>query len=262
MTDAGATPKPTTGKLPTGRLGRVRSNNDSGDGRKRRWREHKLARREELVTAATNAVRIRGPHAGMDEIAQEIGISKTVLYRYFTDKADLVTAMLDVYVGETLAPRLMASIHEGTDEFDLMRTTIAAYVDSVASEPNLYLFLVSQNSGSQAIGESEQTIAELVVVVLGERLRSMAMDSGGAQVWAYGLVGSVRLAAHWWITHQSISQESLVDYLVMMIWGGITGIAGVGASPAVFNKVPHPLHPAPSPEATYARTQASGGAEN
>lgn len=239
----------------TGRtISRVRSGADAGDGRKRRWREHKLARREELVASATNAIRVRGPNAGMDEIAQEIGISKTVLYRYFTDKADLVTAVLDLYVSDTLAPRLMASIQEDADEYNLIRTTIGAYVDAVAADPNLYLFFVSQNSGNTAISESEQTIAELVVVVVGERLRALAMDSGGANVWGYGLVGSVRLAVHWWITHQSMSKEALVDYLVMMIWGGVAGVAASGASPAVFNQFPHPLQPMPAAEA--ARVQA------
>lgn len=244
----------------TGRtIGRVRAGGDAGDGRKRRWREHKLARREELVASATNAIRVRGPNAGMDEIAQEIGISKTVLYRYFADKADLVTAVLDLYVSETLAPRLIASIQEDTEEYELIRTTITAYVDAVASDPNLYLFFVSQNSGSNAISESEQTIAEMIVVVVGERLRALAMDSGGAYVWGYGLVGSVRLAVHWWITHQSISKESLVDYLVMMIWGGVSGIAASGASPAAFNRLPHPLEPMTSSDA--ARVATGSGAD-
>lgn len=40
----------------------------------------------------------------MDEIASEIGVSKTVLYRYFADKSDLTNATMARYVETTLAP--------------------------------------------------------------------------------------------------------------------------------------------------------------
>ncbi|WP_454557272.1 hypothetical protein, partial [Salmonella enterica] len=41
---------------------------EKSDGRKRRWREHKIARREELVDGTIAAIRARGREIGMDEI--------------------------------------------------------------------------------------------------------------------------------------------------------------------------------------------------
>ena len=64
------------------------------DGRKRRWHQHKVERRTELVDGALEAIRTRGRDVSMDEIAAEIGVSKTVLYRYFVDKNDLTTAVM------------------------------------------------------------------------------------------------------------------------------------------------------------------------
>ncbi|HKI41226.1 MAG TPA: helix-turn-helix domain-containing protein, partial [Mycobacterium sp.] len=64
------------------------------DGRKRRWHQHKVERRNELVDGTIIAIRRYGRFLSMDEIAAAIGVSKTVLYRYFVDKNDLTTAVL------------------------------------------------------------------------------------------------------------------------------------------------------------------------
>lgn len=213
------------------------------DGRKRRWHEHKIARREELVDGTIAAIRVRGHDIGMDEIAAEIGVSKTVLYRYFTDKNDLTTATMLRYVEQILTPKIYAAVAEDLDEYDLTRVAIAAYVETVAADPEVYLYVMSNSSsaGRDVVADSERMIAELVATVLGERLRSMEMDSGGSVPWAYGVVGGIQLATHWWISNRSMSAEDLIDYLTMMTWGGMTGIAAASGSPVTFKSQPHPL---------------------
>ncbi len=213
------------------------------DGRKRRWRDHKIARREELVDGTLAAIRLRGREIGMDEIASEIGISKTVLYRYFTDKNDLINATMTRYVETTLAPRIYTAISEELDEYQLTRAVIAAYVETVATDPEVYLYVMANNAGTNrdVVAESERMIAELLATVLGERLRSREMDSGGSVPWAFAIVGAVQLATHWWISNKSMSAEDLIDYLCMMMWGGIHGVAQADGSPAKFKSQPHPL---------------------
>lgn len=215
------------------------------DGRKQRWHEHKIARREELVDGTIAAIRVRGRDIGMDEIASEIGISKTVLYRYFADKNDLTNATMTRYVESILAPRIYEAIGGELDDFGLTRATITAYVETVASDPDIYLYIMANGSGPgrETVAESERMIAELLSSVLVERLQQMGMDSGGAVPWAYGIVGGVQLATHWWISHRSISVAELISYLTMMVWGGVAGIAAVNGSAARFDAIPHPLLP-------------------
>ena len=215
------------------------------DGRKRRWREHKIARREELVEGTLTAIRTRGRDVGMDEIASEIGVSKTVLYRYFTDKSDLTSATMTSWVQTVLAPRVYAAIGADMDEYELVRVAITAYVETVAADTEVYLYVMASSSGANrdVIAESERMIVEALSAVLGVKLRQMEMDSGGALPWAYGIVGAVQLATHWWISNRSMTVEDLIDYLTMMTWGGVTGIAAVAGSPARFKSVPHPLRP-------------------
>jgi len=211
------------------------------DGRKRRWQEHKIARREELVDGTLEAIRVRGSHAGMDEIAAEIGVSKTVLYRYFADKSDLTKATTMRYVETVLAPRIYDAITTVGDDFALIRSTVAAYVQTVEADPEIYRYIMGNGAGAEqnAIAESEQMFAGIVATVIGERARDWKMDSGGAVPWGYSIVGGVQLATHWWITNKQMSAEDLIDYLTMMVWSAIEGIVRIGGSPARFKAEEH-----------------------
>src|SRR3954454_16703480 len=80
------------------------------DGRRARWTEHRRARREDLVAAAVEAVRRVGPDLAVDDVARSAGVSKTVIYRYFSDKDELIGAVLDRVTQAFLLPRLLGEL--------------------------------------------------------------------------------------------------------------------------------------------------------
>lgn len=53
--------------------GRIPAVTVKTDGRKRRWHQHKVERRNELVDGTIEAIRRHGRFLSMDEIAAEIG---------------------------------------------------------------------------------------------------------------------------------------------------------------------------------------------
>lgn len=56
----------------------------------------RIQRREQILASATNAFARKGFAAtGLDEIAQEAGITRVILYRHFDSKTDLYRAVLD-----------------------------------------------------------------------------------------------------------------------------------------------------------------------
>ena len=120
------------------------------DGRKRRWHQHKVERRNELVDGTLEAIRTRGRDVSMDEIAAEIGVSKTVLYRYFVDKNDLTTAVMMRFAQTTLIPNMAAALSTNLDGFDLTREIIRVYVETVAAEPEIYPFVFANSSASRS----------------------------------------------------------------------------------------------------------------
>ena len=212
------------------------------DGRKRRWHQHKVDRRNELVDGTLEAVRRRGSNVSMDEIAAEIGVSKTVLYRYFVDKNDLTTAVMMRFAQTTLIPNMASALSSNLDGFEPTREIIRVYVDTVAAEPEIYPFVFANSSASKskAIADSEQIIARMLAVVLRRRMAHAGMDTRGVDAFAFHTVGGVQLATHSWMSNPRITAPELIDYLTMLSWSALRGIVEVGGSLDEFNAQPHP----------------------
>ncbi|MCE4212209.1 TetR/AcrR family transcriptional regulator, partial [Mycobacterium tuberculosis] len=196
------------------------------DGRKRRWHQHKVERRNELVDGTIEAIRRHGRFLSMDEIAAEIGVSKTVLYRYFVDKNDLTTAVMMRFTQTTLIPNMIAALSADMDGFELTREIIRVYVETVAAQPEPYRFVMANSSASKSkvIADSERIIARMLAVMLRRRMQEAGMDTGGVEPWAYLIVGGVQLATHSWMSDPRMSSDELIDYLTMLSWSALCGI--------------------------------------
>jgi AcrR family transcriptional regulator len=217
------------------------------DGRKRRWHKHKVERRNELVDGTIDAIRRQGRFLSMDEIAAEIGVSKTVLYRYFVDKNDLTTAVMMRFTQTTLIPNMAAALTSNLDGFELTREVIRVYVETVANEPEPYRFVMANSSASKSkvIADSERIIARMIAVMMRRRMQQAGIDTGGAEPWSYLIVGGVQLATHSWMSDPRISRDELIDYLTMLSWNALCGIVEVGGSLEKFREEPHPSPIAP-----------------
>jgi AcrR family transcriptional regulator len=220
----------------------VRAGTAKTDGRKRRWHQHKVERRNELIDGTIEAIRRRGQYVSMDEIAGEIGVSKTVLYRYFVDKNDLTTAVMMRFAQITLIPNMAAALSSNLDGFDLTRDLIRVYVETVAAEPEPYRFVMANNSAgkNKVVADSERIIARMLAVMLRRRMRPEGMDIGGVEPWAYMIVGGVQLATHSWLLDPRMTADELIDYLTMLSWSALCGIVEVGGSLEKFRGQPHP----------------------
>lgn len=212
------------------------------DGRKRRWHQHKVKRRNELVDGTIVAIRRHGRFLSMDDIAAEVSVSKTVLYRYFVDKNDLTTAVMMRFTQTTLIPNMTAALSSNLDGFDLAREIIRVYVETVAAEPEPYLFVMANSSASKSkvIADSERIIARMLAVMLRRRMQEAGLDVGGVEPWAYLIVGGVQLATHSWMSEPRMTSDELIDYLTMLSWSALRGIVESGGSLEKFRDQPHP----------------------
>lgn len=182
----------------------------------------------------------------MDEVAAEAGVSKPVLYRHFADKSDLYLA-----VGRRGTEMLMdqmgpAIAHDGPIR-DRIMGIVDTYLRVIEANPNLYRFVVRGSFADRSVGqdvvtEDKALIAAVLARLLDDYLRAFDMDSGGAEPWAHALVGMVQNAGDWWLDRQSMSRQSLSEYLAAIIWHAIDGLlraAGVDVDP----NQPLPLGP-------------------
>ena len=200
-----------------------------------------MTRRNELVDGTLEAIRTQGRDVSMDEIAADIGVSKTVLYRYFIDKNDLTTAVMMRFAQTTLIPNMAAALSRELDGFDLTREVIRVYVETVAAESEIYPFVFANSSAgrSKVIADSERIIAGMLAVMFRRRMQEAGMDTKGVEPWAYMIVGGVQLATHSWMSHRRTTSDELIDYLTMLSWSALRGIVEVGGSLERFNSQAH-----------------------
>lgn len=195
------------------------------DGRRSRWTEHRRARREDLVTAAVEAVRLAGPEFAVEDVARSAGVSKTVIYRYFSDKDELVDAVLGRISEAILLPRLMGElVAERADDRARLHAVIAAFVSLIEDEPALYRFAYAhagRSGRADLVAATEREIAEALGRLMGERLTAAGRSPDAALTWAYGVVGMVQLAAHWWSAARTVPAPDLVDQLTELAHGGL-----------------------------------------
>ena len=201
------------------------------DGRSSRWTEHRRARKEELVAAAVDAVRSAGTDFAVDDVARAAGISKTVIYRYFADKDELVDAVLEQVATAVLLPRLLGELAiEREDDRARLRSVIGAFVQFVEDEPALYAFAYAHagRSAADAVAGTELAVAEALAGLMRDRLAAVGRPTDGAATWAYGVVGMVQLAAHWWSGARTVPAAELVDQLTALAWGGLSTLLPYG----------------------------------
>ncbi|OIJ28207.1 TetR/AcrR family transcriptional regulator [Nocardioides luteus] len=197
--------------------------NVKDDGRSSRWDSHRETRRAELVAAAVRAVDSGGTDVSIADIAAEAGVSKPVLYRYFADKAELHGAVgmwaarqiLDAVVDAVLAP---APTRERVE------AGVAAYVETIAGHPNVYLLLVRQHTGgTDPLADGKQLIAATFARLLGDTFGRLGVDAAGAEPWAHSLVGIGESAGQWWLDRRTMSRAAFTRYLSEFVWHALEG---------------------------------------
>ncbi len=204
----------------------VKGPGPAGDGRSTRWSSHRESRRSDLVLAAVAAIDEHGPAAGLDEIARAAGVSKPVLYRYFTDKADIHTAV-GQWGAELVMERLLPALLADGSVRRRVELAVEAYLGSIEEHPNVFLLLVRHRvtGDTDPLADGKAAIASAIARVLGDQLRELGVDAGGAEPWAHGLVGLGLATGEWWLDRQTMSRTHVGAYLTDFVWHALEGIA-------------------------------------
>lgn len=205
------------------------------DGRRERWAEHRKARRAELIDAATDAVIEYGAGVGMDQIAAAAKTSKTVIYRYFSDKADLHQAVAQ-QAATRLIERLVEALEGVTGPRETLEAGVTAFLTEIEERPEVYRFVmmrVAQTADAAArdrdddrpILDYPSIIGELVSMQIAFYMKTNGLDPVRSRPWGVAIVGFIRSASEWWLEHpDSMTRKDLSEYLTALLWGGMGGL--------------------------------------
>ncbi|GAA3852531.1 MULTISPECIES: TetR/AcrR family transcriptional regulator [Amycolatopsis] len=183
-------------------------------------------RRAQLLAAAQRVFSANGYHAAaMDEIAEQAGVSKPVLYQHFPGKLDLYTALLENHVDELVA-RVNEALASTTDNKLRVRAAVGAFFDFVASETGAFrMIFESDLRGEPVVQEAvDRATTECVNAITDTITADAGLDEGRARLLAVGLVGLSQVSARFWLAHHStMSREEAVSLTATLAWRGIGG---------------------------------------
>ncbi|UJP41477.1 TetR family transcriptional regulator [Cellulomonas palmilytica] len=218
------------------------------DGRSARWADHREARRAELVRIARRTVHHKGPDVSMEEIANAAGTSKSIVYRYFSDKTGLQIAVAEAVVLQ-IQGALEGVLRVAPTPRDGLRAMVAVYLEMIESSPHVYAFVTRDGSVESGgpLGHFLDSVTHLVALPFARELSDHAdhgeqgeHDEGAApdlaaaardslaEVWAAGAVGFVRGAGEWWMAHRGEpgvpDRETLTAQVAAWLWAGPVGL--------------------------------------
>ncbi|MGH9096164.1 MAG: TetR/AcrR family transcriptional regulator [Acidimicrobiales bacterium] len=186
-------------------------------------------RRRQLLAAARQAIAGLGPDASMSAIAGVAGYTKPALYAAFADKASLADALAAEVAGE-LSERIGSLMADDRQLPAALRGAIDAFCQFVEDEPALFRFLVQGTAGFGRTLRDRRllvSVGEQVAAVVAEGLEAAGADPTPASTLGYALMGSVFMAADWWVDSRTVSRAELVDQLTVFAGSGLAAFAGL-----------------------------------
>jgi len=205
------------------------------DGRRRRWQEHNQVRRQVIIDAAVAVLERQAPgeEVQVQAVADQAGMSRTVIYRHFEDRADLDRAVQHQICDDVGAILLPALAYDGTPD-QIVTRIVGSFVRWARDHPTLYWFAERDLSGwgPSPLGQAVERVASgieglmsVVVSALGFELSDD--DRTALDPWVFGMIGAVFAAVRRWLERpeREPSTEAFIGVLSESIWLQINGIA-------------------------------------
>ncbi|MFW0789227.1 TetR/AcrR family transcriptional regulator [Gordonia sp. CPCC 205333] len=218
------------------------------DARTTRWTDHRIKVRAEFVEASIRAIDTIGPNATLDDICTELGVRKPKLYRFFDDKSDLYSAILES-VTASLWGRLVSAINFYEDSVaDIFTHLISEYADVVSEHPNLVTFLVTGQYGS-ASGSAQHPLQSMrasvdrAIVMSEDVLANFISSRQRLELTVYSIFGIAASGADWWIRSDKPANDALpkTEFVEQLV-RSILAIVAANVDPDVAVDLTQPLH--------------------
>jgi AcrR family transcriptional regulator len=206
------------------------------DGRQLRWDRHNQARRRTILDAAVAVLEESpsGEHIHVQQIAARAGLGRTVVYRHFTDRADLDRAVQGVVLDMLAAELLPEVTLDGTIE-QIIRRIVGTYVRWTVAHPSLHRFAehdVPGAAGASALEVAVVRIASQVEELIEAGAAQLGVgltddDAAALDPLVFGLVGAVFSATRRWLarTERRPDPDEFVVLLSDSVWHMIDGHA-------------------------------------
>lgn len=186
----------------------------------------RTARRAQLLVAAQEVFVRAGYHqAAMDEIADQAGVSKPVLYQHFPSKLELYLALLDQHT-EALVAAVRQALASTHDNKQRVAATMAAYFEFVDREGEPFrLVFESDLTNEEPVRERVDAVTERCADAIAEVISDdTSLPPEEAKLLGVALTGMAQVSARYWLsTEGSIPRDAAARLVGQLSWRGLGG---------------------------------------
>lgn len=181
-------------------------------------------RRQQLILTATRVFARSGFHeTSMNDVAEEAGVTKPVLYQHFASKRDLYHAVI-ADVGLRLNESVMKVASSAESPREAVELGFRAYVNFVEEDPDGFVVLFGGSSREDKewaaiAARVEQSVADSIAALLAAE----GMSEPHRQAVAHGVVGLAEGMVRYWKRNPSLDREELTRDLSTLVWAGLRG---------------------------------------
>lgn len=196
------------------------------DGRQARWDRHNQERRQQILDAAIAVIEAGEPGAELhvQQIADRAGLSRTVVYRYFSDRGDLDRAVRAEILDGLWAQLLPSVTLDGTIP-QIVERIVASYVGWAVAHPALHRVAEGSGDGDGALQQGLAHIAAQVCELITTAVEILDLEITDEERAAidplvFGLVGAVFGAVRRWMAREERlpAAPKLVELVTRSVW--------------------------------------------
>ena len=183
-------------------------------------------------------------------VADQAGLARTVIYRYFDDRADLdrsVQRRICERLGAALFPALA---YDGTPE-EILHRVIDSFVRWAVDHPSLLWYAERDvpGWGPNPLTEAFESIAAAIesivnTVVQAGSVELSANDRAGLDPWVFGLIGAAFTSIRRWSSRpeRAPDVDTFIDIMAESIWFQLSGMAASRGVEVPSQRVSELLH--------------------
>lgn len=183
-------------------------------------------REQQMLDAAVRVFSKRGFHAAsMDEIAEQAGISKPMVYAYLGAKEDLFIACLRREAFR-LIEAVTSAVAGGLPPDEQLWRGLRAFFGFVGAHRDGWTVLYRQARGQEPfsgeVAAMRARMAEAIAVLLGRAVAAVGHQASESdlETMAYALVGASESLADWLVDHPAEDPERAASRMMNIAWLG------------------------------------------
>lgn len=204
------------------------------DGRQLRWERHNVERRAAILAAAIEVIEATPPgdEVNVADVAKRAGVGRTVIYRHFTDRAELDQAIRAAILDDVWSHLLPVLTLEGTIP-QIIERAVTEYFGWASAHPALHHVAVTAAPGDRnPLDEGVAVISGRVVELIETAIDIIGLDLSADERAAidplvHGFVGAVFGVVRRWLARpvREPGADVLASLTTASVWFQLHGHA-------------------------------------